>query len=34
MGLKVEDLSKIEMEFPEIYAELFVSALNRLKMSS
>lgn len=33
MGLKIEDLSKIEYEFPDIYAELFVSALNRFKQS-
>jgi hypothetical protein len=31
MGLRYEDLTKIHSEFPEIYAELFVSAYNRYK---
>jgi CRP-like cAMP-binding protein len=33
MALKTEDLSKINSEFPDIYAELFVSAYNRFKMA-
>ena len=31
MALKIEDLSKINSEFPHIYAELFLSAYNRYK---
>lgn len=31
MALKTDDLAKIHREFPDIYAELFVSALNRYK---
>lgn len=33
MALKVEDITKIYSEFPEIYAELFLSAYNRYKMT-
>lgn len=34
MALKTEDLGKIYSEFPDIYAELFVSAYNRYKMTT
>jgi len=33
MALKVEDLTKIEFEFPEIYEELFLNSFNRFKLS-
>jgi hypothetical protein len=33
MALKVEDLAKIETEFPDIYKELFMSAYNRYRLS-
>jgi hypothetical protein len=33
MALKVEDLSKIHVEFPEIYEELFIGAIRRRKIA-
>lgn len=33
MALKVEDLSKINSEFPDIYEELFFSAFRRQKIA-
>lgn len=33
MALKTEDLGKVYSEFPDIYAELFLSAYNRYKMT-
>jgi hypothetical protein len=33
MSLKVEDLGKVYSEFPDIYAELFLSAYNRYRMA-
>jgi hypothetical protein len=31
MGLKIEDLGKVEREFPEFYIDIFHSSLTRLK---
>jgi len=33
MALKVEDLSKVHAEFPEIYEELFLGAFRRRKIT-
>jgi hypothetical protein len=33
MSLKMEDLAKVYSEFPDIYAELFLSAYNRYRLS-
>ena len=33
MGLKIEDLSKVESEFPELYYELFGGVMHRFKLA-